>query len=66
MVAGGGGREDWRHQVREAVGEQGRRVAEGVREAGRQGSAYGVRGGPAFQPGGYGRGEAVDVPYGEQ
>ncbi|WP_411134472.1 hypothetical protein [Streptomyces sp. C10] len=48
------------------MGEQGRRVAQGRWQAGGQGAAYGVRGGPAFQPGGDGRGEALDVPYGEQ
>lgn len=62
----GGGREGWRKQLHEAVGEQGGRTVKGGREAGRQGSADGLPGGPAFQPGGDGRREPLDVPHGEQ
>ncbi|WP_209443925.1 hypothetical protein, partial [Streptomyces decoyicus] len=39
---------------------------EGRGEAGGQGAVYGVRGRAALQPGGHGRGETVDIPYGEQ
>ncbi|CAM5349904.1 hypothetical protein SALBM135S_09229 [Streptomyces alboniger] len=48
------------------MGQQRGRVPQAVGQARGQGAAYGVGGGPAFQPGGDGGGEAADVPLGEQ
>ncbi|ADI09295.1 hypothetical protein SBI_06175 [Streptomyces bingchenggensis BCW-1] len=59
-------RERRREQRGETVREEGGRVAQVRREAGGQGAAYGVGGGPALQPGGDARGEAAYVALGEQ
>lgn len=59
-------REGRREERGETVCEEGGRVAQVRREVRGEGTAYGVGGCPALQPGGDARGEAAYVALGEQ